>query len=92
MENIDFWGFCLEMEKIFKTNESIFYIAFEHLCLKMSFHKNRTIVLKTLKSCIKQSILYIILYRHQGNPWYHYVHVKYLTKRNKCAGCVFFLY
>ena len=65
-------------------------MASERLCLKMGFQKNRTIVLKTLKSCIKQSILYIILYRHQGNPWHYYVRVKYLTKRNKCAGCVFF--
>ena len=48
MENIDFWGFCLEMEKIFKTSESIFHMAFERPCLKMSFQKNRTIVLKTV--------------------------------------------
>ena len=61
-------------------------------CLKMRFQKNRTMVLKTVYCGIKVQLLYIILYRHQEKPWYHYVHSKYLTKRKDCAGGVFFLY
>ena len=92
MEIIDFLGFCLKMEKIFKTNGSIFHMVFLTPCLKMRFQENRTMVLKTVYCSIKVPLLCIILYRHREKPWYHYVHGKYLTKRKDCAGGVFFLY
>ena len=92
MEIIDFWGFCLKMEKIFQTNGSIFHMVFLTPCLKMRFQENRTMVLKTVYQGIKVPLLCIILYRHQEKPWYHYVHGKYLTKKKECAGGVFFLY